>query len=181
MKQSTKVILIGLIVISVGTVLVLGTFFLAGLFFIPTSRMTSPMPRNFFDQRASYSSNGERIYLTGTSESGPAISAQMDGMHRMRAGNMSCAACHGLDAGGGTVRMMMTTVEAPNIRWEQLVEEEHHEEHGEEHPAYTAQTFKRAVTEGINPSGDELHWAMPRWDMTEGQLEDLIGYLQALE
>jgi mono/diheme cytochrome c family protein len=105
----------------------------------------------------------------------------MEGMQRMRGGEMSCATCHGPDASGGTVPMMMGSIKAPDIRWNHLVEEQHLDEHNEEHPAYTAESFKRAVTQGLDPSGEELHWMMPRWVMTDTQLDDLIDYLQTVE
>ncbi len=177
MTQSTKAILIVLILLAAGTILILGTFLIAGWFTVPTRGNTISISQNSL----SYSTNGERIYLTGTSASGPPIRAQMQGMHRMRRDEMSCATCHGLDGSGGTVRMMMTSVEAPDIRWEHLVEEEHHEGEGEDHPAYTVASFKRAVSEGVDPSGEELHWMMPRWEMTDEQLNDLISYLQSIE
>lgn len=177
MSQSTKVILIGLIVLAAGTILILGTFLIASWFIMPTRSATMYMPPDSFN----YSTRGERIYLTGTSESGPPISAQMPGVHRLPGGDMGCATCHGPDASGGTVQMMMTSMKAPDIRWEHLVEAEHHEEEGEEHLTYTVESFKRAVTEGVDPSGEDLHWMMPRWEMADAQLDDLIAYLQTLD
>jgi cytochrome c oxidase subunit 2 len=70
---------------------------------------------------------------------------------------------------------------SPGHRWEHLTNEDHAEEHGEQHPTYTRETFERAVTEGLDPEGEELHWMMPRWDMTQAQLDDLIAFLQTLD
>jgi cytochrome c oxidase subunit 2 len=134
-----------------------------------------------------YASNGERIYFTGSSATGLTITAQMPGMHRMGSGMMACASCHGEDGRGGTVRMMMSTFEAPDIRYERLTSLEHGDaeaadegEAHEEHPPYTDETIKRAITQGLDPAGEPLEWMMPRWDMTDQQLDDLLAYLKTL-
>lgn len=54
---------------------------------------TSPIPTSF-------SSNGERIYFTGTSERKSEIRFSGGGMH-MRMMGGSCATCHGADRQGG--------------------------------------------------------------------------------
>jgi mono/diheme cytochrome c family protein len=181
MSRNTKTILVVLILLAAGTILVLGSITLANLFLTPDWTPRGPHRQGFRPNLTNFRSNGERIYFDGTSETGPAITARLAGMHRMPASQMSCAVCHGEDARGGTVRMMMSTVEAPAIRWEHLTEEQRDDEHGKEHPVYTVDTFKQAVTEGLDPSGEELHWMMPRWDMTEAQLDDLVAYLQSLD
>ncbi|MDF1500871.1 MAG: cytochrome c [Anaerolineales bacterium] len=181
MNQTTKIVLILAILIAAGAMLVLGSLLIAGWFLVPTRSTGISFQEGFAIQTNDYASNGERIYFTGASESGPPIRAQMEGMRRMPGGRSGCASCHGADARGARVSMMMSTVTAPDIRWEHLTEEEHDGEHGEDHPAYTAETFKRAVTEGLNPSGEELHWIMPRWEMSDSQIDDLISYLQSIE
>lgn len=181
MNRTTKTILVILILLGAGTILTLGSITIANRFLTLDWNRRGLQRRGILSGLTNFQSNGERIYFTGTSATGPRITARMSGMHRMPTGQLSCAACHGEDARGGTVRMMMSTVEAPAIRWEHLAEEGHADDHGEDHPAYTIETFKRAVTEGLDPSGEQLHWMMPRWNMTDGQLDDLIAYLQSLD
>jgi cytochrome c oxidase subunit II len=164
--------------------LIAGTVLIAVLFFRP-AYVTGPqgmmpgfaLPPLFGE---AFASNGERIYFTGTSQSGPPITAETQGMHRMGAGRMACASCHGPDGRGGTVRMMMGQFEAPDIRYSTLTEEEHGDEHAE-HPPYTDETLKRAITQGLDPAGEPLDWVMPRWNMTEEQLDDLLDYLKSLD
>jgi hypothetical protein len=83
----------------------------------------------------------------------------------------------------------MTVIDAPDIRWSTLIEAGHgedgdeegdHTEEGEEteHPPYTEETFKRAVTQGVEPDGEPLDEAMPRWNMSDQDLEDLIAFLE---
>jgi hypothetical protein len=137
-----------------------------------------------------YASNGERIYFTGTSAkgrvtySGGDFGGMMGGRGMMSGSQLACADCHGPDGRGGQHVMHMTVMDAPNIRWSALAEAEH-DDHGDEdemeHPPYDEETFKRAVTRGQDPGGDSLDPAMPRWRMSEPDLEDLIAYLKTLD
>lgn len=142
-----------------------------------------------------FDSNGEQIYFTATSQRGTAISFDMasggvmGNMPMMRGGMMACADCHGPNGHGGRVQMMMATFTAPDIRWETLTAADHgHEEaeedHGDdemEHPPYSEETLKRAITQGVNPAGEPLAWPMPRWRMSDADLNDLIAYLKTLD
>lgn len=66
----------------------------------------------------SFKSNGERIYFTARSDRGTEISStggpDIDRM--MMGGRVSCASCHGADAGGGLHNMGMDVMSAPPIR-----------------------------------------------------------------
>lgn len=176
-----------ILAIAVGAII--GLFLLAGIVLLFTFSgfprantswgFRSPMMGPSERPNQSYSSNGERIYFTGTSESGDPIRANRRGMQGMMARGMACADCHGSDGRGGTVRMMMGTYTVPDIRYATLTGEEHEE--GEEHPAYTDETIKRAITEGIDPAGEALEWPMPRWEMSESDLNDLLDFLKTLE
>lgn len=63
--------------------------------------------------------NGERIYFTATNEAGERISYRggpnFGGM--MMGSYLTCAACHGPEAGGGTHWMHMQVMDAPDIRY----------------------------------------------------------------
>ncbi len=136
-----------------------------------------------------FRSNGERIYFSATSESGSGIDysggPDLGGM--MMGGRLTCASCHGTDARGGTHNMDMDRMDAPNIRWSALAghggepqadtgeAESAHDEDG----GYDLDTFRRAVSEGVHPDGEQLGGDMPRWEMTEADLQDLVEYLQS--
>ena len=141
--------------------------------------------------RGRYASNGERIYVTGTSAngrirySGGDVGGGMMGGQGMTGDQLACADCHGPDGRGGPHVMHMTEMDAPDIRWSQLTEAEHggHDD-GEaevEHPPYDELSFNEAVTRGLDPGGGTLDPAMPRWRMSEGDLEDLIAFLKTLD
>lgn len=76
--------------------------------------------------------------------------------------------------------MMMGAFIAPDIRYKSLTSAQMEHEQRREHPPYTDETIKRAITQGLDPSGNPLDWPMPRWTMTEADLEDLLAFLKTL-
>ncbi len=144
--------------------------------------------QNEFRNRT-FKSNGEQIFFTATSQRGNPISFEMMGMMHMPGGNMACVNCHGPDGKGRTVPMMMGTIKAPDIRYSTLTSPEHGHAKGEEeslgqemeHPPYTVETIKRAITQGVDPGGNPLNEFMPRWKISDEDLDDLIGFLKTLK
>jgi mono/diheme cytochrome c family protein len=130
--------------------------------------------------RSRFESNGAQIYFTGTSRRGTAVTAQMGaGMGRMRGSRLTCASCHGPEGRGGQVQMMMRIIEVSDIRYEVLTSEAHGEE--EAHESYTEETIKRAITEGFDPDDEPMEWPMPRWSMSDEDLDDLFEFLKTLD
>lgn len=134
-----------------------------------------------------FRSNGERIYFTATSERGTQITYRGGvsmGMMMMR-GRLACVSCHGPGARGGRHVMHMAVMDAPDIRWTALSEEEKEEgEHGRAdekgHSGYTFEMFKMAVIYGKHPDGKPLKREMPRWKMSDEDLMDLANFLKSL-
>jgi len=119
-----------------------------------------------------FTSNGERIYFTATSDRDPEItysSGPSSGGWMMMQGQLACASCHRPDGRGGVHSMgMMQTMDAKDIRWSALEGE------------FDADKFKAAVLEGKDPDGSELSNDMPRWKMSDEDIADLIDYLKTL-
>ena len=139
--------------------------------------LTAAVGTNPADRR--YHSNGERIYRSSTSESGDPISYQtgsrVAAMHRL-----ACATCHRRDGNGGRVAIMpFGTIDVPDITWPELTEF-HHDDEEPPHPPYREETLKQAITRGFNPAGKPLDPLMPRWRMSDRDLDDLIDYLKTL-
>jgi mono/diheme cytochrome c family protein len=126
----------------------------------------------------SFESNGQRIYFTASSSSGEPIS--YTGSIRMMH-TITCVNCHGPTGEGGTVYMMMQSFDVPNITWSHLTEEEHEEEGHEEHPPYTEETVKQAITQGLDPAGEPLDEFMPKWRMSSQDLDDLVAFVKTLQ
>ena len=146
--------------------------FLAGCAAMHRNRTATVLDRPF-------RSNGEQIFFTATSQRGTSITSDA-AMGMMGSGALECASCHGPDGRGGQVQMMMRSFVAPDIRYKVLTAEEMAHEDEEEHPPYTDEAIKRAITQGVNPAGEPLEWPMPRWKMSEADLEDVVGYLESL-
>ena len=151
---------------------------------ISASEPPSGYQGDITDRRAliqkEFSSNGEAIYYTGFNLEGEQIPIS-GGPHWLYMHGGSCIDCHGVDGKGGIVPMMCYK-ETPSITYYDLTEEEHevHEGGEEGHPPYTDETIKKAITDGIEPDGEELDPCMPKWKMSDEDVNDVIGYLMSL-
>jgi len=123
-----------------------------------------------------FDSLGERIFLTGTDEKGDLI-RRSGGMGR---GGAACADCHGRDGKGRVVQMMMWNFESADIRWSTLSTEMPPEGDEESHPPFNRGSFARALREGVEPGGGVIEWPMPRWDLSDAQIDALVEYLKTL-
>lgn len=139
------------------------------------------MPGFTFDDQV-YASTGERIFFTGTNEAGERIPFT-GGPPWLWMGGGGCASCHGPDGRGG-FPVMMTAQVPPNITYDALTEGEHGHggaEAGEEHAPYTDELIMQAITRGVDASGEVLDLTMPRWQMSEEDLTDLLDFLKTLD
>ena len=121
---------------------------------------------------SSYSSPGQRIFLTGVGSDGQAIAHTASSVARssLMMGGGGCASCHGADGRGGTLRTMGgTAVKAPDVTYDALV-----------NGGFTDSTIRRAIANGLDESGKPLDAAMPRWQMTPADLDATIAYLKEL-
>jgi cytochrome c oxidase subunit 2 len=56
-----------------------------------------------------------------------------------------------------------------------------HTEHGPTSPGWSDRDIARAIREGVEPDGERLKAPMPRWDMTDAEIADVIAYLKELD
>nr|WP_284143614.1 cytochrome c [Vibrio alginolyticus] len=87
----------------------------------------------------------------------------------------ACADCHGVHREGGRRMYPFFWLTAPPLTTEALLGD-HDDGHGD-HDAYTRESLKRVITYGVDPSGEQLDSTMPRWLMSEADLDDLVDYL----
>ncbi len=52
-----------------------------------------------------------------------------------------------------------------------------HESDGHSHTVYDKPSLKRAIIEGVNPAGENLNDLMPRWQMSDKDVNDLVQFL----
>ena len=63
---------------------------------------------------------------------------------------------------------MMQTMDSKDIRWSALQKE------------FDAEKFRLAVVKGQDPDGTQLKPDMPRWNISNADLADLIAFLKTL-
>ena len=121
---------------------------------------------------SSYSSAGQRIWLTGVGSDGREIarSAPRVSLGALMMGGGGCGSCHGANGRGGTIRMMTgTAIVAPDVTYAALIK-----------AGFTDATIRKAVRDGLDESGKPLKDAMPRWQMSDTDLDATIAYLKVL-
>jgi ABC-type branched-subunit amino acid transport system substrate-binding protein len=89
---------------------------------------------------------------------------------------LKCVNCHGSD-GRGKAEGGVTPA---NIRWEELTKPAAGAPAGRRRSAYSGKLLIRAIAGGIDPSGNRLDPAMPRYRLTHEQAADLVAYLEVL-
>ncbi|HEV2851474.1 MAG TPA: ABC transporter substrate-binding protein [Thermoanaerobaculia bacterium] len=121
---------------------------------------------------------GRQIYLEGKSPSGGEITAVMsDASVEVPASAVPCAGCHGRDGKGRPEG----GVAPSDLTWAALTKP-YGVTHpsGRKHPPYDVRLLKRAISLGIDPAGNALHVAMPRFRMSLQDMDDLVAYIQQL-
>lgn len=121
------------------------------------------------DKKTEFSCDGERIFFRGMNLRGEFVKNS----HGMQ--GVGCAMCHGAGAQG--MRMMMMDV--PPLKWDYLTDPKGHTHaNGRTHPPFTESSFKSCVLAGVDPAGNQLSTMMPRWQMSDEDLDSLIDYLK---
>lgn len=121
---------------------------------------------------------GRRIYIEGASPSGGEITAVMsDAGVEVPASAVPCAGCHGRDGKGRPEG----GVAPSDLTWRSLTKP-YGGTHpsGRKHPPYDVKLLKRAITLGLDPAGNKLQIAMPRFRMSLQDMEDLVAYMRQL-
>ena len=120
---------------------------------------------------------GRVIYLRGESPSGGEITATV-GEVDVPASTVSCAGCHGQRGEGKTEG----GVTAGKVTWADLVKPVGHTHaSGRRHGPFDAASFARSLAGGVDPAGNQLLVAMPRYKMSAEDLADLVAYLKRIE
>jgi ABC-type branched-subunit amino acid transport system substrate-binding protein len=130
------------------------------------------------DLLSSTEQRGKDIYFGTSASSNPSIKALIgDPPVEVQGTVMACANCHGQDGKGKAEGGVVPS----DITWEALTKP-YAVSHpgGRTHPGYTERLLVRAVSMGIDPAGNKLHVAMPRFQMSHEDINALIAYLKRL-
>lgn len=122
---------------------------------------------------------GKRLYTHGESTSGAPVTALVSrGATEIPASVLPCVGCHGGDGKGRPEGGVVP----PDITWSSLSANAGHEHaYGRSHPAFDESTLGRAITHGVDSGDNALDIAMPRFQMSDADLQDLIAYIKRIE
>ena len=118
---------------------------------------------------------GKAIYLRGESLSGREITATISDVE-VPASTVTCAGCHGLRGEGKTE----AGITAGGLTWSNLLKPHTHPT-GRTHGPFGEATVVRAVTQGVDPAGNTLLAAMPRYRLSAEDMTDLVAFLKRIE
>ena len=120
---------------------------------------------------------GRAIYLRGESSSKQELTAIVGDLD-VPAATLNCAGCHGRRGEGKTEG----GVSAGNLTWANLTKPYGHTHpSGRKHGPFTEASFATAVVRGVDPAGNNLAVAMPRYRMSMEDMNDLIAYMKRVE
>ncbi len=121
---------------------------------------------------------GKLIYSKGESPSGSVLEAVLgEGSTTVPGTLMPCAGCHGA---GGNGRAEGGVVPS-EITWSALTRARETESPlAHRRPAYDLASLRRVMRQGVDPAGHELGVTMPRYKISDQDLDDLIAYLKQL-
>jgi ABC-type branched-subunit amino acid transport system substrate-binding protein len=121
---------------------------------------------------------GKRLYHEGVAADGTSITATLGQRSlRLPGRRVPCASCHGPDGLGRPDAAVVPS----DITWANLTKPYGlRHDNGRSHPPYTADAIARAVTEGVDPAGNALDPAMPRYTLDGTATHDLVAYLKRL-
>jgi ABC-type branched-subunit amino acid transport system substrate-binding protein len=155
-------------------------FFAAAVAFerAPRAGAQGAAPQNAPAQRRGLTpqeQRGKAIYMRGESPSGKEITATMSDVD-VPSTTVTCAGCHGLRAEGKTE----AGVTAGALVWSHMLKPHTHPT-GRRHGPFDEAAFARAVRNGVDPAGNELAFAMPRYKLAPEDMADLLAYLRRIE
>ncbi|MCH7300550.1 MULTISPECIES: ABC transporter substrate-binding protein [Pseudomonas] len=121
---------------------------------------------------------GKRLYREGLSSSDAQLLARVGASDMsVPASVLPCASCHGSDGRGraeGGVR-------PPSLDWQRLaLGQGERQANGRSYPGYTDASLARAIQRGVDPAGNHLDTAMPRFELTLADQRNLTAYLKRL-
>jgi len=124
---------------------------------------------------------GKRIYDKGTNTSGKPVKAYFgrgSELIELKGEGATCTSCHGYDGLGRPESGIIPT----NITWPYLMKSYGHiHPDGLEHSAFTGESLKSYIRDGIYPGGRKGDPAMPVYVIADEDLDDLIAYLKRLD
>ena len=132
-------------------------------------------------QPAAREEAGRRMYMDGLLPSGQPMSGIVQGDIALTGQQVICGRCHRRSGIGAPEGQNVAPPVVGEILFNPLrIPTSKPPLSPELRPAYTDETLKRAIREGISSTGEPLGPLMPRYPLSDEQLDDLIAYLNTL-
>lgn len=129
------------------------------------------------EQAARQLERGRQLYVESTSPAGAEVVAVLGEGVEVAGAAVPCAGCHGRDGRGRPEGGVTPT----DITWSRLSRPYGTlAPGGRRFPPYEAASLERSLVAGVDPAGNPLHAAMPRYRMSAEDMADLVAYLQTL-
>lgn len=121
---------------------------------------------------------GRQIYFDGTSPSGAPIIAYFGKDYLEVPGeSATCTSCHGYDGLGRTESGVIPS----NVTWQHLMKSYGHvHPDGQFHGAFTEESLKSYMRDGLYPGGVLGDPSMPVYEISDRDLDDLLAYMKRL-
>jgi len=153
---------------SIAALVLLGTTLFVGPIALPTQAAIAA-------DLSAAEARGKLIYTTGESQSSRIITAAVSrSAAPASASILPCIQCHGADGRG-------IGVISPDVNWGALTSPAGHEHLQRTHGPFDDRSLRVAIIDGVDPAGNELEATMPRYQMTDEDLADLIAYLKRID
>lgn len=124
---------------------------------------------------------GERIYRRGVLPTGQPLRATLQGDVTIEGTQVVCGSCHGRSGlGTGEGKVFMPPITGTTLYQPREIRRKELYASRTLRPAYTDETLARAIRGGIDPAGRVFDAMMPRYALSDAELEPLIRYLKSL-
>lgn len=124
---------------------------------------------------------GRRMYMDGVLPSGETMTGIIQGDIALSGEQVICGWCHRRSGLGSSEGQEVTPAVTGDILYNPLrLPTSKPPLAPTQRPAYTDETLKRAIRDGIGPDGKPFEPLMPRYPLSDQQLDVLIAYLKTL-
>jgi mono/diheme cytochrome c family protein len=124
---------------------------------------------------------GKQIYLQGLLPSGETVTGVVQGDITLSGKQVICGTCHRRSGMGASEGEQVIPAVAGHMIFKPLrLPTSSNPLAPTQRPAYTIETLKRAIVTGIDANGRPLDPLMPRYPLSDSELDKLIGYMGTL-
>ncbi len=124
---------------------------------------------------------GHRIYTDGILPSGEPMTGLVNGDVEIAGDFVVCGRCHRRSGLGSIEGTSIVPVVVGSMLYEDLaLPTSRPPLPPVQRPAYTRETLARSIRDGISPTGEEFSVLMPRYELSDDAMDDLLDYLESL-